>query len=203
VWRLLTIKGPVGIPRRYEHCTLDNFTPSNLSQVRALAVARKFAESAPCQGRQLFIAGEVGVGKTHLAVGILKELLPRFGESAAFVDFPNLFEGGSCNWSRLHRIRLLVLDSFGQIRPCEDRLNCSQELLQSRLGSGRLTVLTGGPVRSRMLFRKSLPSNASDTEIFLAALPPALVFQLLNRTRILSLEGEDFRHKSSRIAALV
>ncbi len=203
LWHLVEIKDRVGIPRRYEHCALDNFSPLNLSQVRALAAARKFSDNSLSTGRQLFLAGTEGVGKTHLAVGILKELLPRFVDSASFVDFPNLFDGVFCDWPRLRRTRLLVLDGFGQIRPSGEHLKASQELLEARLGSGRLTILTGEPVRSRTLFRKTLPLNASNTETFLAALPPTLVFQFLNRTRILSLEGEDFRHKSSRIARLI
>ncbi len=203
LWHLVEIKDRVGIPRRYEHCTLDNFSPLNLSQVRALAGARKFADYSLNSGRQLFLAGTEGVGKTHLAVGVLKELLPRFGDSATFVDFTNLFDGVISDWSRLRKSRLLVLDSFGQIHPSGERVKISQELLEARLGSGRLTVLTGEPVRRSTLFRKNLPSNASTTEIFLAALPPTLAFQFLSRTRILSLEGEDFRHKSSRTATLI
>jgi DNA replication protein DnaC len=75
------------IPRRYEHCSLDNyetkFASANRSLSAALLQARKFVESYPLEtdDKGLLITGTIGVGKTHLAVGILKALVTERGAS--------------------------------------------------------------------------------------------------------------------------
>ncbi len=66
------------IPRRYEHCSLEsyetNFPSSNRTLAAAHLRARKFVEGYPLEtaGTGLLLTGSIGVGKTHLAVGILQ-----------------------------------------------------------------------------------------------------------------------------------
>src|SRR5258708_6058993 len=66
------------IPRRYEHCTLENYETnlpySHRTQAAALMQAKGFVESYPLEaaGKGLLLTGGIGVGKTHLAVGILQ-----------------------------------------------------------------------------------------------------------------------------------
>ena len=88
------------MPRRYEHCTLDSFEPSyggsgsNRSLVRGLMAARKFVESYPMEtdGTGLLLTGSIGVGKTHLAVGILQSLIAERGASGLFYDYRELLK---------------------------------------------------------------------------------------------------------------
>src|SRR6266568_6995341 len=65
------------IPKRYEHCELSNFEFDGPH--RGLASARmaacRFAEEYPMEHTGLLLVGSIGVGKTHLAVGIIKELV--------------------------------------------------------------------------------------------------------------------------------
>ena len=76
------------IPRRYEECTLENFEPKydgadRSLQPRAGAGARIREEGDPVEtnGKGLLLVGPVGVGKTHIAVGILKELVTNEGRT--------------------------------------------------------------------------------------------------------------------------
>ena len=70
------------IPRRYEHCELSSFTTdfpgAHSSLSLAFLCAFKFAqEYDPRDGTGLLIIGKIGTGKTHLAVGIIKELVAK------------------------------------------------------------------------------------------------------------------------------
>src|SRR5579862_7135638 len=78
------------IPQRYRDCTLDAFDPSypraDDSLGRALLTARKFVEAYPVDtaGRGLLFVGTTGLGKTHLAVGVLQRLVRERGARGLF-----------------------------------------------------------------------------------------------------------------------
>src|SRR5262245_7677915 len=63
------------IDRRYQACTLENFQVYNPSLERALAQARQFVDGFPTNSKGLFFEGLTGVGKTHLAAAILREVI--------------------------------------------------------------------------------------------------------------------------------
>src|SRR5947199_6957405 len=67
------------IPKRYQHCTLENFTAYNESLARAVDHARKVADAFPAVTRGLFLEGPPGVGKTHLTVAVLKQAIQTSG----------------------------------------------------------------------------------------------------------------------------
>lgn len=79
------------IPPRYEHCSLESFEPGSASLRAALEKAVAFCESYPHLGEDeglgLLFTGDNGVGKTHLAAAVLRELVTRKGASGQFWDF--------------------------------------------------------------------------------------------------------------------
>src|SRR5262249_40366508 len=79
-----------GIPKRYQHCTLANFAAYNESLERAAAQAKRLAEAFPVVGRGLFLEGQPGVGKTHLAVAVLKQVIQTSGARGLFYDTRDL-----------------------------------------------------------------------------------------------------------------
>ena len=64
---------------RYRHCTLENFNAYNETLVRGVGHARRLIEEFPVVQAGLFFEGQAGVGKTHLAVAILKGVIERTG----------------------------------------------------------------------------------------------------------------------------
>ncbi len=198
------LEAQVGIPPRYAHCTLANFEPRNFSQVRALAEARRFAERHPAVERGLFFVGSPGIGKTHLAVGIVTELLQRFQDDILFVDFPALVapltgRAARFDWARLRRVSLLLLDNFGVAAPGDDGLAITEELMRGRSESKKTTVYTGERLRARELFGGAAGPGLSRTHNYLLSLPRPLIVRFLSETRVLSMVGEDYR---SQIALL-
>src|SRR5258708_4936940 len=67
------------IPRRYTECSLQNYYPEqgkyNTIQGNAFRFAYTLPRQYPAVDRGLLFMGPVGVGKTHLAVAIIRDLI--------------------------------------------------------------------------------------------------------------------------------
>jgi DNA replication protein DnaC len=82
------------IPPRYEHCTLASFEPGTSSLRAALEKAMSYCHGyphlGPDEGLGMLLTGDNGVGKTHLAVAVLRELMSQKGVRGQFWDFHEL-----------------------------------------------------------------------------------------------------------------
>jgi DNA replication protein DnaC len=81
------------IPPRYEHCTLGNFDPVSPQHRSALEKTLYFSSRYPnleAEGLGLLFTGGNGVGKTHLGVAALRELVITKGVHGQFWDFHEL-----------------------------------------------------------------------------------------------------------------
>jgi DNA replication protein DnaC len=83
------------IPRRYSECALSNYHPAgnHESQLRAFSLAYRLAHEYPAVERGLLLTGPCGVGKTHLAAGIIRGLVER-GVPCLFYEFGALLQSG-------------------------------------------------------------------------------------------------------------
>src|SRR5688572_12284572 len=67
------------IPPRFRECTFHNYYPKNDSQYFAHSFASRLVDEYPAVETGLLFMGSVGVGKTHLAIAVLKELIDKKG----------------------------------------------------------------------------------------------------------------------------
>ena len=82
----MAVMNHAAIPQRFSSRTLQNYNAELPGQKAALAVAVEYAADflgALSSGRSLIFCGTAGTGKTHLAVGIAKEVMLR-GKTATF-----------------------------------------------------------------------------------------------------------------------
>ena len=95
--RAQTLLAAARIPKSYEHCELASYTTDFPGAHPSLAFAHlsacRFAqEYDPRDETGLLIIGEIGIGKTHLAVGIAKELILNKGIACLFYDYRELLK---------------------------------------------------------------------------------------------------------------
>lgn len=142
------------IPKRYLHCTLGNFTAYNESLQKAAAHARRVADAFPVVSKGLLLEGQPGVGKTHLAVAILKQAIQTTGARGLFYDIRDLLRvirstyDPSIRTTELEVLRpvmradLLVLDDLGAEKTSEWVEETMNLIVNTRYNEQRLTLFT-------------------------------------------------------------
>jgi DNA replication protein DnaC len=142
------------IPKRYLHCTLGNFTAYNESLKKAVAHARRVAEAFPVVDRGLLLEGQPGVGKTHIAVAVLKQAIQTTGARGLFYDVRDLLRvirstyDPAIRTTELDILRpvmradLLVLDDLGAEKTSEWVEETMNLIVNTRYNEKRLTIFT-------------------------------------------------------------
>ncbi len=202
------------IPRRYEHCELGSYTAdfpgAHPSLAHAHLVACRFVEELdPRDGTGLLIIGQIGTGKTHLAVGIAKELILNKGLACLFYDYRELLKeiqnsyNSTVQASELDVLRpvfeteVLVLDELGAVKPTEWVWDTVSLILNTRYNDNRTTIITTNYTDG--------PSAEADERHGVRRLnrDPTLGDRIGDRMRsrlhemcrVVKMEGEDFRQK--------
>src|SRR5216683_2659816 len=146
------------IPTRYEHCTLADFETDFAGAHRSLPAARlaagRFVEEYPLEKTGLLLIGPIGTGKTHLAVGIVQELIRGKGVPCRFCDYRELLKeiqnsyNPSVQTTELGILRpifdaeVLLLDELGAIRPTEWVWDTVSHILNYRYNEKKTTLIT-------------------------------------------------------------
>ncbi len=200
------------IPRRYEHCELSNFEFDGPH--RSLAPARmgsyRFVEEYPVERAGLLLIGPIGVGKTHLAVGIAKELMLQKGVPCLFYDYRELLKeiqnsyNATVQTTEMQVLRpvfeteVLVLDELGAVKPTEWVWDTVSHILNTRYNDKRTTIITTN--------YKDLPPAGSDgttqgpvrssrEETLGDRIGERMRSRLHEMCRIVNVQGDDFRMK--------
>ena len=142
------------IPRRYEKCSFANFNSApGTSQDNALLHAHKFANEYPAVERGLLFMGPAGVGKTHLAVSVLKDLIEK-GFGGLFYEFGSLLKEIQDSYNPIsksselkvlapvYQSDVLVLDELGATVPTEWVRDTMYQIINKRYNDNKLTIFT-------------------------------------------------------------
>jgi DNA replication protein DnaC len=210
------------IPKRYEHCELASYTTdfpgADKSLAEAYFIASRFVKEYDPRGdRGLLIVGEIGTGKTHLAVGVLKELVNR-GIACLFYDYRELLKeiqnsyNSTVKATELDVLRpvfeadVLVLDELGAVKPTDWVWDTVSLILNTRYNDKRTTIITTNFPDLKARERPANAGSRSPEEARYAAEKETLGDRITDRMysrlhemcRAITLSGADFRQKVLR-----
>src|SRR5437762_8530283 len=193
-------------PKRYEHCELSNYEfdgpHRNLASARMAAC--KFVEEYPLDNTGLLLIGSIGVGKTHLAVGTIKELILSKGIPCLFYDYRELLKqiqnsyNDSVKVTELDVLRpifeseVLVLDELGAVKPTEWVWDTVSLILNTRYNDNRTTIITTN-FDDKPAGAIGGPRGAARDETLGDRIGERMRSRLHEMCRIIKMEGRDFR----------
>lgn len=193
------------IPRRYEHCTLENFEVHNDSHRDALKISKKFVKNYPAQDVGLLFIGPCGVGKTHLAVAIIRELIEKKNVPCSFYDFRELIRDIQSTFTPDSNLtesevlapvfehEVLVLDELGAKRTTAWVEETVFYIINQRYNQKKLTIFTSNylDTEEEEDTRDSFYKKSGDTLV--DRIGVRLRSRLYEMCKLVEMWGEDYR----------
>lgn len=187
------------IPSRYRECTFHNYYPTagNGTQFLAFNFANRLGREYPAVERGLLFMGTVGVGKTHLSVAILQELMNR-GINCLFYDFGSLLKEIQDSYSKVSntselgllapvfQTEVLVLDELGASKPTDWVKDTMMQVIGKRYNEKKLTIITTNYADTR---RTPAEETLEDR------IGVRLRSRLYEMCKTVVIDGEDWRKK--------
>lgn len=143
------------IPERFLEKSLKNFEALNDEQKRNLDFCERFAESfsGPKTGKCAIFSGAPGTGKTHLSIGIAKQIMGKYGKTALFITVQRAIRRVRNSWAKKENETetqaidalvfpdLLILDEVGIQNGTENERNILFDVLNERYLERKSTLL--------------------------------------------------------------
>jgi len=212
------------IPSRYENCTLDSFDyvvrdGGDHSRTTALLAAEHFVKNYPIEREGLLFIGSIGMGKTHLAVGIIQALIRDKGIACLFCDYRELLKEIQNSYNPsveatelgilnpVLEAEVLVLDELGAVRPSQWVWDTVSYVINHRYNEKKTTIITTNfpnlPARSPEAsvegFSQQERAKAAAREETLGdRITDRMRSRLHEMCRVIQLEGDDYRTRSRK-----
>ncbi len=212
------------IPARYEHCSLESYDAgyfgADPSLAQAFMMARHFVDGYPATtaGRGLLLTGSIGVGKTHLAVGILQSLIMEKGVRGLFCDYRELLKEIQHSYNPqvattemeilgpVFDAEVLVLDELGASKPTDWVWDTVALVLNSRYNDKKTTLITtnypdlqpGGISEGNGTRTAGAAARAARDETLGDRIGERMRSRLAEMCVVVEMRGEDFRRSVGR-----
>src|ERR1044072_4259369 len=191
------------LPKRHEECSLSNYQPAaeSVSQMLAFKHAYRLVREYPSAERGLLFAGPVGVGKTHLAVAILRGLVEK-GACSLFCEYGSLLREIQESYNPVSRTsemsvlapvyeaEVLVLDELGVSKPTEWVLDTMTHIIGRRYNDKKLNIFTTNFTDER---------QSPNGETLQDRIGARLRSRLYEMCHTVLIEGEDYRRRLGRL----
>jgi len=197
------------IPARYAKASLSTFSPRG-ELMPAFIAANHFIQNWDPNGQQrgMVLWGAVGRGKTHLLMGIIRELVFRHGLSVRFVEFTHLLADLKSSFDRrsnsgdliepLSKVDLLCIDELGKGRNTEFEGTVLDELVSRRYNAALpiLATTNYAPGRSTGRQAANLASPDHGSPTLVDRVGDRVYSRLREMADFVEVRGEDYREVS-------
>jgi DNA replication protein DnaC len=197
------------IPARYGECEFSNYEAGASEGITAAKIKiETWAAQYPLDRNGLLLIGPSGVGKTHLSVAALKQLM-RKGAHCLFCDYRELLKkiqnsyNPSVQTTELDLLRpifeteVVLLDDLGAVKPSEWVWDTVSLVLNARYNEKLTTIITSnfldGP--SAAAEKVDGPRRASREETLGDRIGERMRSRLFEMCRLLLVNGKDYRQK--------
>lgn len=190
------------IPIRYEKCTFDGYKKVEgkywAVQKRAKDYAKTLAKEYPAVNQGLLFMGPVGVGKTHLSVAIIHEIMQK-GYYCLFYEFGTLLKEIQNSYNPISKTSelkvlapvfeadVLVLDELGATKPTDWVRDTMMQIINTRYNNKKLTIFTTNYFDQH---------RTDHDEILEDRISVRIRSRLYEMCQTVPIEGEDFRKKN-------
>ena len=209
------------IPPRYRHCSLEHFNPGTPSLRAALEKCLRYCNGYPYlgptdEGLGLLFSGDSGVGKTHLAVSVLRSWWTARARRGQFWDFHELIREikNSYNPETLTtelqvlapvvETDVLLLDDLGAWKMTDWMNDTLFYILNSRYMAKRATMITTNYQDADRECRARRPTRGGARSSSSTGSGQRLRSRLMEMCLVIRIEGGDLPadRQSSNEAAL-
>ena len=202
------------VPRRFWNCDFEHFFDHSMDLVGAKKMALRYAEEYPLEDQGLLLMGSPGVGKTHLAVAILRRVATEKGVSGLFIDAQDLLRRLQATFERssgpgedevlepVLTCDLLVLDDLGGRLPTPWVEDTLLHIVTTRYNERRPMIITtnyfdgppDGGVRSPSPAAAPAKKDAEARALTLTdRIGPRMRSRLYEMCRAVVIVADDFR----------
>jgi DNA replication protein DnaC len=207
------------IPPRFRQCSFHTYHPKHESQYFAHGFASRLVNDYPAVEAGLLFMGPVGVGKTHLAISVLRDLIEKKGVACLFYESGSLLKAIQDSYNPIsqtsetrvlapvYQADVLVLDELGASVPTNWVRDTLYQIINTRYNNNRLTIFTTNyldeprtqadaeaeatPRRSRKFSSERIQEMTTLEE----RIGTPLRSRLYEMCKKVMIEGEDFRKR--------
>lgn len=173
--------------------TFDEYIPANEIQQKAKAICERYVENFDLNNKQsLILTGSCGIGKSHLAMAIAKEIMKQ-RYTALFLnvqDAISMFRSTYSNNTNEHESELLEIIKSVDLMVIDD-----YGIKLNDYGMGKLFQI----LESRVDKHNIITSNLSLEEMANGLVSERIFSRMIKNATVLELSGIDYRLKNLKV----